>query len=188
MPAAEQLVATPTAVEIERPGRPRPVAADPPCRRRQAVQHAGRPRSSQEWVFLPTSRRRDPQAGVLRLGGDGRRCTGRRRAGEVRLRRARRGATLSLGARRAELYRAAALPPEPAPTIASNCTAFAPGWSAPQLPRAEVVSGFDLARREPKPAQRVAPTGGLNWLDEIEATPEQLRKLAETGLSGRPCP
>lgn len=50
------------------------------------------------------------------------------------------------------------------------------------VPRAEVVSGWDLARWQPKPAQRVAPTGSVYWIDELEATPEALRKLAERGL------
>ena len=50
------------------------------------------------------------------------------------------------------------------------------------MPRAEVVSGWDLALAQPKPAERVAPSGSVYWLDELEATPEQLRKLAEHGL------
>ena len=54
------------------------------------------------------------------------------------------------------------------------------------VPRAEVASGFDLARRAPKPAQRVAPTGSVYWLEQLEATPGQLRKLAEAGLWTEP--
>lgn len=50
------------------------------------------------------------------------------------------------------------------------------------VPRAGVVSGWDLARREPKPAQRVAPTGSVYWLDDLRATSDQLRKLATEGL------
>jgi CRISPR-associated protein Cmr3 len=50
------------------------------------------------------------------------------------------------------------------------------------VPRAEVVSGWDLAKREPKPAQRVAPTGSVYWLDDIEATAEALRELLVRGL------
>lgn len=48
--------------------------------------------------------------------------------------------------------------------------------------RAEWVSGFDLARRVPKPAQRVVPAGSVYWLDELETTAEALRKLVESGL------
>ena len=50
------------------------------------------------------------------------------------------------------------------------------------VPRAEVISGWDLAKRQPKPAQRVAPAGSVYWLEDLEATPEQLRKLADRGL------
>jgi len=55
------------------------------------------------------------------------------------------------------------------------------------VPRAEVVSGFDLAawsqgKGGPKPARRVAPAGSVYWLDELEATAEDLRKLVERGL------
>lgn len=58
------------------------------------------------------------------------------------------------------------------------------------VPRCEVVSGWDLAKRgakgqtngQPKDAQRAAPTGSVWWLDELEASPEALRALAERGL------
>ena len=53
---------------------------------------------------------------------------------------------------------------------------------AAAVPRAEVVSGWDLAQKQPKPAQRVAPTGSVYWIEDLEATPEGLRKLAERGL------
>ncbi len=48
--------------------------------------------------------------------------------------------------------------------------------------RPEVISGFDLAKSCPKPAQRVAPTGSVYWLDDVDATPEALHKLVEAGL------
>ena len=50
------------------------------------------------------------------------------------------------------------------------------------VPRAEVISGWDLARWQPKPAQRAAPAGSVYWLEDLKATPEQLRKLADHGL------
>ena len=53
---------------------------------------------------------------------------------------------------------------------------------AAAVPRAQVVSGFDLARWQPKPAQRAAPAGSVYWLEDLDATPEALRKLAERGL------
>lgn len=53
---------------------------------------------------------------------------------------------------------------------------------AAAVPRSEVVSGWDLAKWQPKPAQRVAPTGSVYWLEDLTATPDALRKLAESGL------
>jgi len=58
---------------------------------------------------------------------------------------------------------------------------------AAAVPRAEVVSGWDLAKGQPKPAQRVAPAGSVYWLDDLDATPDELRKLAENGLWNHPC-
>jgi CRISPR-associated protein Cmr3 len=55
------------------------------------------------------------------------------------------------------------------------------------IPRAEIISGWDLAQWQPKPAQRAAPTGSVYWLDELEATPESLGKLAAEGLWGEKC-
>lgn len=50
------------------------------------------------------------------------------------------------------------------------------------VPRFETVSGWDLARWQPKPAQRAAPAGSVYWLDELDATPDALRRLATAGL------
>lgn len=55
------------------------------------------------------------------------------------------------------------------------------------VPRAEIVSGWDLANWQPKPAQRAAPTGSVYWLEDLIATPEALRKLAVAGLWGDGC-
>ncbi len=126
-----------------------------------------------------------PRSGLLRFGGDG------------------RGAALAAVAH---------TPPQPdwdAIHRARRCRIvlttpglFAQGWLPPgvdagqqlalqgvsgslvcaAVPRAEVISGWDLARRQPKAAERVAPTGSVYWIDRLAATPEQLRKLAEHGL------
>ena len=48
--------------------------------------------------------------------------------------------------------------------------------------RGDVISGFDLAKRQPKPAERMAPAGSVYWLDDLESDPETLRKLADHGL------
>lgn len=50
------------------------------------------------------------------------------------------------------------------------------------VPRAQFVSGWDLARWQPKTAQRAAPAGSVYWIEELEATPEALRKLVARGL------
>lgn len=50
------------------------------------------------------------------------------------------------------------------------------------VPRAEVISGWDLARWQPKPALRAVSAGGVYWLDRLDTTPEALRKLVEGGL------
>lgn len=55
------------------------------------------------------------------------------------------------------------------------------------VPRAEVISGWDLAQWRPKPAQRVAPIGSVYWLDELEATPEALDKFVSAGLWSENC-
>lgn len=62
------------------------------------------------------------------------------------------------------------------------------GWIVcAAVPRAEVISGWDLAARQPKPARRVAPAGSVYWLDALQATPEALRKLVQGGLWSEPC-
>jgi CRISPR-associated protein Cmr3 len=131
-----------------------------------------------------------PVSGAVRLGGDG------------------RGAVIQ---------KAPIQPPEPdyvALIKAGRCRLilaspglFAEGWRLPGMvpdgrfefngvraqvvcaavPRAEVISGWDLAKWQPKPALRAAPGGSVYWLDKLEATPEALRKLAEMGLWGEPC-
>ncbi len=55
------------------------------------------------------------------------------------------------------------------------------------VPRAGLVSGWDLARERPKPAQRVAPAGSVYWLDELEASEQALQELVEAGLWSQPC-
>ena len=126
-----------------------------------------------------------PRTGVLRFGGDG------------------RGAALTA------VQHTAPQPDWEAISRAGRCRIvlttpglFAKGWLPPgvhggqglalqgisgqlvcaAVPRAEVISGWDLARRQPKAAERVAPTGSVYWIDRLAATPEQLRKLVGHGL------
>lgn len=53
--------------------------------------------------------------------------------------------------------------------------------------RGEIVSGWDLARWQPKLAQRVVPTGSVYWLDELEASAEVLAKFARGGWWSDSC-
>ena len=126
-----------------------------------------------------------PASGLLRLGGDG------------------RGAAIQA------VRHAPPEPPWQALADARSCRIvlttpglFAQGWLPPGLdaqhwlslhgitgrlvcatvPRAEVISGWDLALRQPKPAERAASSGSVYWIDDLEATPAQLRKLAGHGL------
>ena len=77
------------------------------------------------------------------------------------------------------------------PGMASDNTLQLPGLRArvvaAAVSRADTVSGWDLATRQPKPAQKAAATGSVYWLDHLEATPEALGKLAAHGLWGHPC-
>jgi len=58
--------------------------------------------------------------------------------------------------------------------------------AAAAVPRAAVVSGWDLAQERPKPARRVAPAGTVYWLDDLDVTSEALRRLVEHGLWDEP--
>lgn len=53
------------------------------------------------------------------------------------------------------------------------------------VPRLETVSGWDVARRQPKPALRAAPAGSVYWLDDFQGDPAALDALQRDGL---PCP
>ena len=53
--------------------------------------------------------------------------------------------------------------------------------------RSETVSGWDIARWQPKAALRSAPTGSVYWLDQLEATAEALGKLVDSGFWSELC-
>lgn len=50
------------------------------------------------------------------------------------------------------------------------------------VPRMEVVSGWDLARGVPKPAQRAVPAGAVYWLEGVQQSADQLRAWVTDGL------
>lgn len=54
---------------------------------------------------------------------------------------------------------------------------------AASVNRADVISGWDLAKWHPKPAQRVAPVGSVYWFDDFQGKAEAaLGKLAADGF------
>ena len=131
-----------------------------------------------------------PAAGTLRLGGDG-------RAAAVR--------TIAFDPPTPDLSEIAAA--GRCRLVLTSPAIFADGWCLPgvgadgrfslgdvrgrlisaAVPRAQIVSGWDLASSKPKPAQRAAPSGSVYWLDQLEATPDALGKLAADGLWADSC-
>jgi CRISPR-associated protein Cmr3 len=77
------------------------------------------------------------------------------------------------------------------PGMADDNTLQLPGLRArvvaAAVSRADTISGWNLATRQPKPAQKAAATGSVYWLDELEATPDALGKLVAHGLWVQPC-
>lgn len=126
-----------------------------------------------------------PADGVLRFGGDGRGAAVRTAhyqpaspdlSAITRARRAR--VVLTTPGLFADGWRL--------PGVGADRCVSWPGVSArlvcAAVTRADVISGWDLAQRQPKPAERVAPTGSVYWLDDLDTTPEALGKLAGQGL------
>lgn len=131
-----------------------------------------------------------PQGGMLRLGGDGRGAAIRACAAEL-----------------PEADYAHITHNRKCRLVLTTPGIFPDGWRLPGIgadsrfslhgvsarlvcaavPRCETVSGWDLARHQPKTAQRVAPAGSVYWLDELDGTPEALHKLVATGLWSEPC-
>lgn len=58
---------------------------------------------------------------------------------------------------------------------------------AAAVSRADTVSGWNLATRAPKAAQKTVAAGSVYWLDDLNTTPEALDKLAAHGLWLHPC-
>ncbi|OJU86751.1 MAG: hypothetical protein BGO13_07195 [Burkholderiales bacterium 66-5] len=77
------------------------------------------------------------------------------------------------------------------PGMADDHTLTLPGLSArvvaAAVSRADTVSGWNLATRAPKAAQKTAAAGSVYWLDDLTTTPEALDKLAAHGLWLTPC-
>ena len=55
-------------------------------------------------------------------------------------------------------------------------------WVSAAVPRAGVVSGWDLAHRRPKTAHRVSPPGSVYWFEELQCGTCILQTIAAQGL------
>lgn len=126
-----------------------------------------------------------PADGVLRLGGDGRGAA----VSVARHQPAAPDLVALCQARRARivlttpgLFEGGWCLPGTAADPRINWPGLSARLACAAVARADVVSGWDLAARQPKPAERVAPAGSVYWLDELDTTPEALGKLAEQGL------
>lgn len=126
-----------------------------------------------------------PASGTLRLGGDGRGAAVQRVAFDP----PQPGLAAIVAARRCRI-------------VLTTPGIFPDGWRLPgvdaerrfnlhgvsgtlicaAVPRAETISGWDLAAWQPKAAQRAAPTGSVYWLTDLEASTEALRHLLRIGL------
>jgi len=131
-----------------------------------------------------------PTEGTLRLGGDGRAAALRPVTHEPPM--ADLAAIAQAGRCRILLtapgiFPSGWLPPGVAPDGGFELHGVRGRLVSAAVPRAEIVSGWDLANWQPKPAQRAAPCGSVYWIDGLEATPEALGKLAEAGLWSEPC-
>lgn len=77
------------------------------------------------------------------------------------------------------------------PGMAADGQLTLPGISAcvvaASVNRAETVSGWNLAQRQPKAARKAAGSASVYWLDGLQATPEALGKLVAHGLWLDPC-
>ena len=131
-----------------------------------------------------------PQSGTLRLGGDGRAAAVHPSpivwpASDIdAISRARRcRIVLTSPGIFEEGWRL--------PGVAGDNTLSLPGLRArvvaAAVSRADTVSGWDLATRQPKPAQKAAAAGSVYWLEDLHATPDALGKLVAHGLWNQPC-
>jgi len=54
---------------------------------------------------------------------------------------------------------------------------------AAAVSRTEVISGWDIARHQPKPAQRTVPIGSVYWLDDWQGDMAELKQVVLQGLA-----
>jgi len=133
-----------------------------------------------------------PDQGIVRFGGDGRgalvdRCTARWPDADIE--RVARKKRFRLLLTTPGLFEGGS---RPTGVGDDGISWVGPGGISARLvctavPRAQVVSGWDLARRGPKSALRAAPAGSVYWFDEVTGSPEAVRaglsKLAREGFA-----
>ena len=127
-----------------------------------------------------------PQGGLLRFGGDGHAASVR--ACTASLPRADTGALATAGRFRVLLTSPGIFPDGwRLPSMQADGRWHFHGASArlasAALPRLETLSGWDVARHQPKPALRAVPTGSVYWLDDFQGDPAALDALAGEGLT-----
>lgn len=132
-----------------------------------------------------------PERGMLRLGGDGRSASYTRidfHAPTAPLDHITRDRRFRLVLATHGLFGAGALPERVARQEDGSYLLHGEGFSArlacAAVPRHEVVSGWDLALWQPKPAQRVAPAGSVYWFDQFEGEADKLAAWVTAGLWG----
>ncbi len=126
-----------------------------------------------------------PHRGMLRLGGDGRAASLKSvayRAPEPDLHAMAKEGRCRIILTTPGLFTQGWLPEGSAPGHVFELGGVRARLACASLSRADVVSGWDLARQQPKTALRAVPAGSVYWLDELQAQPEQLRKLTTRGL------
>lgn len=128
----------------------------------------------------------DAQGGVLRLAGDGRGAEWRRvdwapPAPPPEAIAAARRFRLILAT--PGLFANGWLPPGVDPQTRRLAeTDFSARLACAAVPRAELVSGWDLLENRPKPALAAAPAGSVWWFDEFEGDAGKLAAWAAAGL------
>lgn len=128
--------------------------------------------------------------GILRLGGDARAAGYRRVKVELPLPPVARIANdnrFRLVLDTPALFRAGWLPDgvrRDGDGFLLEGDGFGARLACASVPRFEVVSGWDIARMRPKPAQRVVATGAVYWFDQLDGDARKLADWVDDGLWG----
>lgn len=122
-----------------------------------------------------------PDKGTLRLGGDGRGAAFHTvTVNDLPAPTLKNGRIKLLLTGPAILPQGSGLPGE------ANGVIRFPGGSArvaaTSIPRHQVVSGWDLANWQPKPAERVVPAGAVYWLEDIQFSGASLQTALQDWL------